>query len=201
MSIFPPAPKPKSLLGYHRILAPVAGVRVSPLCLGAMNFGEAWKDFLGECDKKTAFEMLDYFYENGGNFIDTANNYQAGESETWIGEWIAARKNRDEMVIATKYTTYFPTGEVGIRANYQGQHAKSLRLSLAASLKKLQTTYIDLLYIHCKSPPTLDLRANLIHNQGGTLALRSPRSCNLCTISSRQVKSSIWASVTLPPGS
>jgi len=167
MSLFQPLPKPKSLLGYHRILAPVAGVRVSPLCLGAMNFGDAWKGFLGECDKNTAFEMLDYFYENGGNFIDTANNYQNEESETWIGEWMAARKNRDEMVIATKYTTFFPSSEVGIRANYQGQHAKSLRLSLEASLKKLQTTYIDLLYIHCKSPSIIDPIAYLIPTRVG----------------------------------
>jgi predicted aldo/keto reductase-like oxidoreductase len=71
-------------LGYHRVLSPTAGVRVSPLCLGAMNFGENWKQALGECTKETAFEMLDYFYENGGNFIDTANNYQGEESETWV---------------------------------------------------------------------------------------------------------------------
>lgn len=57
------AEPPKSLLGYHRILSPSAGVRVSPLCLGAMNFGEAWKGFMGECSKETTFEMLDYFYE------------------------------------------------------------------------------------------------------------------------------------------
>ena len=162
MALFQPLPKPKSLLGYHRILAPVAGVRVSPLCLGAMNFGDAHKALLGECDKKTAFEMLDYFYENGGNFIDTASNYQNEESETWIGEWMAARKNRDEMVIATKYTTLFPSGEVGIKANYQGQHAKSLRLSVEASFKKLQTNYIDLLYIHCKQPPSIGPIASLI---------------------------------------
>lgn len=61
----------KSLLGRHRILAPKAGARVSPLCLGAMNFGNAWKDFMGECSKETAWEMLDYFYEMGGNFVDT----------------------------------------------------------------------------------------------------------------------------------
>jgi len=47
--------------------------------------GEAWKEFMGECTKETAFEMLDYFYESGGNFIDTANNYQGEESEAWIG--------------------------------------------------------------------------------------------------------------------
>lgn len=171
MSLFPLAPKPKSLLGYPRILSPTAGARVSPLCLGAMNFGEAWKHGLGECDKRTSFEMLDFFYENGGiimiqtsclsslriirqltkptgNFIDTANNYQGGESETWLGEWMAERKNRDEMVLATKFTTNFPANPVGIKANHQGNHAKSLRISLEASLKKLQTTYVDLLYIH-----------------------------------------------------
>jgi aryl-alcohol dehydrogenase-like predicted oxidoreductase len=64
-------PEPKSLLDFHRVLSTTAGVRVSPLCLGAMNFGDAWEGFMGKCDKKTAFEMMDYFYEQGGNFIDT----------------------------------------------------------------------------------------------------------------------------------
>ena len=68
---FAPTPHPKTVLGYHRILAPSAGVRVSPLCLGAMNFGNAWESFMGKCDKKSTFEILDYFYESGGNFIDT----------------------------------------------------------------------------------------------------------------------------------
>ena len=95
-------PKPKSPLGYHRILSPSAGLRVSPLALGTMNFGEAWKDVMGECSKETAFEMMDYFYENGGNFIDTSNNYQNGESEEWIGEWMEKRDVRDQMVVATK---------------------------------------------------------------------------------------------------
>lgn len=67
----PAAPLPKSQLGRHRLLAPTAGVHVSPLCLGAMNFGTAWTKMLGECSKETAFEILDYFYEMGGNFIDT----------------------------------------------------------------------------------------------------------------------------------
>lgn len=52
--MFKTAPAPKSLLGYHRILSPSAGVRVSPLCLGAMNFGDNWKEFLGECNKETS---------------------------------------------------------------------------------------------------------------------------------------------------
>lgn len=69
-SLFAPAPAPPTALGKHRVLSPTAAIRVSPLCLGAMNFGDAWKDFMGECNKETTFEMLDYFYESGGNFID-----------------------------------------------------------------------------------------------------------------------------------
>ncbi len=104
---------------------------------------------MGECTKETAFEIMDFFFDNGGNFIDTSNNYQDEESETWIGEWMASRGNRDQMVIATKYTTCYPSsGKEKILANYQGQHSKSLHVSIEASLKKLQTSYIDLLYIH-----------------------------------------------------
>ena len=147
---FAPSGKPKSLLGYQRILAPAAGVRVSPLCLGTMNFGDAWQGFMGKCDKETSFEVLDYFYDNGGNFIDTANNYQGEESETWLGEWMKARDNRDQMVIATKFSSIFPapSKQILIKSNYSGNHAKSLHVSLEASLKKLQTSYIDLLYVH-----------------------------------------------------
>lgn len=115
-----------------------------------MNFGENWKAMLGECTKETAFSMLDFFWDNGGNFIDTANNYQGEESETWIGEWMQQRKNRDEMVIATKFTTGYRTvgADEKIKSNFQGNHSKSLKVSVNASLKKLQTDYIDLLYVH-----------------------------------------------------
>ncbi|KKY31960.1 putative norsolorinic acid reductase [Diaporthe ampelina] len=116
-----------------------------------MNFGKAWESYMGACDQKTTEGILDYFYEQGGNFIDTANNYQFGESETWIGEWMKKRGNRDEMVIATKYTTNFmagPPGEGRIMANFTGNGTKSLHTSLKASLKKLDTDYIDLLYVH-----------------------------------------------------
>jgi aryl-alcohol dehydrogenase-like predicted oxidoreductase len=99
---FAPPSQPKTLLGYHRLLSPTAALKVSPLCLGGMNFGDAWKDFMGECDKKTSFEILDFFYESGGNFVDTANNYQNGESEMRIGEWMEKRGIRDQMVVATK---------------------------------------------------------------------------------------------------
>jgi aryl-alcohol dehydrogenase-like predicted oxidoreductase len=146
---FPSPESPKSLLARHRQLAPTAAVRVSPLCLGAMNFGEAGKARLGECTKETAFEILDHFQSQGGNFIDTANGYQDEQSETWLGEWMAARKNRDEMVIATKYSSSYKRHEKDkIQSNYGGNSAKSMKVSVDQSLKKLQTTYIDLLYIH-----------------------------------------------------
>ncbi|KAI1102217.1 norsolorinic acid reductase [Jackrogersella minutella] len=142
------APPPKSPLARYRVLSPTASVRISPLCLGAMNFGEAWKEYMGDCDQKTTEEILDFFYEQGGNFIDTANNYQDGESETWIGEWMKKRSVRDQMVIATKYTTNFRPKYDEITINNQGNGTKSLHVSVNASLKKLQTDYIDLLYLH-----------------------------------------------------
>ncbi|KAL2856748.1 Aldo/keto reductase [Aspergillus pseudodeflectus] len=151
MSLFAPAPKPQSLLGYHRVLAPAAGVKVSPLCLGAMNFGDQWKDFMGECDKKQSFALLDEFFKLGGNFIDTANNYQQEESEQWIGEWMKERGNRDQLVIATKYTTGFRTSHRDtepLQSNFVGNSVKSMRISVDRSLRKLQTDYIDLLYLH-----------------------------------------------------
>jgi len=150
MSLFSPAKEPKSKLGYYRVLSPTASVRVSPLCLGGMSFGTAWKDFMGFSDKKTTFEILDYFYENGGNFIDTANNYQNDESELWIGEWMKHRNNRDEIFLATKFSSPYTAykNPNGINVNYSGNSKKSLHHSVEASLKKLQTTFIDLLYIH-----------------------------------------------------
>ncbi|KAJ8128525.1 hypothetical protein O1611_g5109 [Lasiodiplodia mahajangana] len=136
-------------LARHRQLAPTASVRVSPLCLGSMNFGEAYKERMGECSKETAFEILDHFFNHGGNFIDTANGYQAGQSEMWLGEWMAARRNRDEIVLATKYSGPYKTNrEVNIHTNCGGNGTKSMRLSLEESLRRLQTTYVDVFYLH-----------------------------------------------------
>ncbi|KAI9741449.1 MAG: hypothetical protein M1818_004255 [Claussenomyces sp. TS43310] len=145
-----PSPPARSTLGRYRLLSPSAAVRVSPLCLGAMNFGNAWTDILGGCDQKTTEDILDYFYEKGGNFIDTANNYQSEESEKWLGEWMKKRNNRDQMVIATKYTSPYRAGHAKdeIVVNSVGNGAKSLHTSVNASLKKMQTDYIDLLYVH-----------------------------------------------------
>lgn len=103
---------------------------------------------MGGCDKKTTFEILDYFYKAGGNFLDTANSYQCEESEQWIGEWMKERGVRDQMVVATKYTTALRLGRGGkdgeIIANTTGNGLKSMRISVEASLKKLQTDYLDI---------------------------------------------------------
>jgi aryl-alcohol dehydrogenase-like predicted oxidoreductase len=122
---------------------------------------------MGKCDKETSFGMLDYFFSQGGNFIDTASNYQNEESEIWIGEWMAARKNRDQMVIATKFTTnwtVYQGHEAKVSANYGGNNKKSLRLSVDASLKKLQTEYIDLLYIHCMYTVSSPMMSRIFSN-------------------------------------
>ncbi|CAI6333818.1 unnamed protein product [Periconia digitata] len=146
---FPPPPKPVSLLGRHRILAPTAGVKVSPICLGALNFGETWASALGECSKEQSFAMLDYFYSQGGNFIDTSVNYQEGESEQWLGEWMELRGKRDEMVIATKFTgTQVGLADKVIHSNYGGNSAKNIHTSIERSLRNLKTSYVDIYYVH-----------------------------------------------------
>ena len=114
-----------------------------------MNFGDTHKERYGECSKETAFDILDHFFENGGNFLDTANAYQGGQSEQWLGEWIKSRDNRDQLVLATKFSSpYLVSDKTKIKSNLGGNGAKSMRLSLEASLKRLQTDYIDLFYLH-----------------------------------------------------
>lgn len=95
-----------------------------------------------------------------------ANNYQGEESETLIGEWMDKRNNREEMVIATKFTTGYRTRfskdvHENIMSNFQGNHAKSAKLSVEASLKKLRTDYIDLLYVRKSMKQSQFLSANL----------------------------------------
>ncbi|KAI1495773.1 putative aryl-alcohol dehydrogenase Aad14 [Biscogniauxia marginata] len=150
MSLWKAAPEPATELGRYRILAPSAGIRVSPLQLGAMSIGSAWADFMGSMDKEQAFKLLDAYFDAGGNFIDTANAYQDEQSERWIGEWMAGRKNRDQVVIATKYTTDYKSYEHGKGkvVNSCGNHKRSLHMSVRDSLKKLQTDWIDILYLH-----------------------------------------------------
>ncbi|KAF2201582.1 aryl-alcohol dehydrogenase [Delitschia confertaspora ATCC 74209] len=144
----PPPPVPKSLLGRHRLLAPNASVRVSPISLGGMSLGTNWGRMMGECTKENAFELLDTYYDLGGNFIDTANMYQGGQSEQWIGEWIQERGRRSEIVLATKYTMSSKGGQPVQQSNWGGTGSKSLHNALELSLKNLKTDYIDLYYVH-----------------------------------------------------
>ncbi|KAL4751686.1 NADP-dependent oxidoreductase domain-containing protein [Aspergillus terricola var. indicus] len=63
-----------------------------------MSIGEAWSDLMGSMNKESSFKLLDAFVEAGGNFIDTSNNYQSEQSESWLGDWMASRNNRDRIV-------------------------------------------------------------------------------------------------------
>ncbi|EAU83400.2 arylalcohol dehydrogenase [Coprinopsis cinerea okayama7 len=147
VSTTPPATK----LGFLRQLAKRASARVSGFQLGAMSIGDvpALSANMGEMNKEKSFQLLDTFWDNGGNFIDTAGHYQDNTSEQIIGEWAEARGIRDQLVIATKYSSnhFLPAHSVG-RAAYTGNSAKSLRNAVEASLKNLRTSYIDILYVH-----------------------------------------------------
>lgn len=144
-----------------------------------MNFGDAWGGFMGAMSKESAFELLDYFHSQGGNFIDTSNNYQSEQSEMWIGEWIHKNPGiRDQMVIATKYTTSFSSykGHDGIiHSNTGGNGSKSLHVSIRNSLHKLKTDYIDVLYVHwwdfTTSIPELMQSLNTVVQQGKVIYL------------------------------
>ncbi|WP_413115222.1 aldo/keto reductase [Streptomyces sp. CY1] len=116
-----------------------SGLRVSPLALGAATFGteSGWGT-----EQDEARKLFDRYVERGGNFIDTANTYSNGSSERMLGEF--TRDNRESLVLATKYTTLRRPGD----PNSAGSHRKSLFTSVEASLRQLNTDYIDLLYLH-----------------------------------------------------
>jgi len=116
-----------------------SGLRVSEICLGTMSFGEAWG--FG-ADEATSFKVLDAYAEAGGNFLDTANKYHGGETEEIVGRWL--RGKRDRFVVATKYTLAMDHED----PNTAGNHRKNLQRSLDESLRRLQTDYIDLLWVH-----------------------------------------------------
>lgn len=116
-----------------------SGLKVSELCLGAMTFGEEWG---WGSSKEESRRVFDTYVEAGGNFIDTANSYTNGTSERYVGEFIAAERER--YVVATKYTLTGRPEDV----NGGGNHRKNLIQSLDASLKRLNTDYIDLYWVH-----------------------------------------------------
>ncbi|KAF8219462.1 arylalcohol dehydrogenase [Tricholoma matsutake] len=151
MPFFSQAPPPPTPLGRYRALSKHASVYVSPLVLGAQNIGDQWHTIgMGAMEKESSFKLLDAYFNAGGNFIDTANNYQNESSEKFIGEWMETRGIRDQMIIATKYSFNFKLADPSTthKVNYHGNNVKSMRISVEASLKKLRTSYIDILYVH-----------------------------------------------------
>ncbi|OLT62694.1 aldo/keto reductase [Moorena bouillonii] len=118
-----------------------SGLRVSRLALGTMTFGTEWG---WGADRTTAKTLFDDYVEAGGNFIDTADLYTNGTSETWLGEFIAERNLRDLMVIATKFSY---NGEPG-NPNAGGNGRKNIMRAVEGSLKRLNTDYIDLYILH-----------------------------------------------------
>jgi aryl-alcohol dehydrogenase-like predicted oxidoreductase len=130
--------QPITQLNHYRLLGN-SGMRVSPLCLGTMTFGTEWG--FG-ADLVESRRILDVYADRGGNFIDTANIYTNGSSESFLGQLLQNR--RDRFVISTKYSLNTdPTNP-----NAGGNHRKSLVRSLEASLKRLNTDYIDLYWLH-----------------------------------------------------
>ncbi|MGE3315073.1 MAG: aldo/keto reductase [Planctomycetaceae bacterium] len=120
-----------------------SGLRVSELCLGCATFGTNWGPIGSDYDESR--RIFDAFAEAGGNFIDTSNRYQEGQSEQFVGEFV--RKERDRFVVATKYSL-FDGGVAGNDPNGHGNHRKNMRRSVEASLKRMGTEYIDHLWIH-----------------------------------------------------
>lgn len=116
-----------------------SGLRVSEICLGTMTFGEDWG---WGASKEESRRIYDAFTEAGGTFVDTSNNYTNGTSETYLGEFIASE--RDRIVLATKYTLT----EDRANPNGGGNSRKNMMQTVEKSLKRLKTSYIDVLYLH-----------------------------------------------------
>jgi aryl-alcohol dehydrogenase-like predicted oxidoreductase len=120
-----------------------SGLRVSELCLGTMTFGEDWG---WGAPKDTSHQIFDAFVEAGGNFIDTANGYTDGSSEQIVGEAIASERKR--FVVATKYSFPDRMNDAHNHPNGSGNHRKNLIQSIEGSLKRLNTDYLDLFWLH-----------------------------------------------------
>lgn len=116
-----------------------SGLRVSEICLGTMTFGTEWS---WGADKVESRKIFDLYAHAGGNFVDTANRYTEGTSESWVGDFIAA--DRDHWVLATKYSLKDRNDD----PNFSGNHRKNLMRSIEGSLSRLKTDHIDLLWVH-----------------------------------------------------
>lgn len=126
-------------MNYH--LLGRTGLRVSPLALGTMTFGNDWGWGSSE---DTARKIFNAYIDVGGNFVDTADLYTNGTSESLVGKYIKERSLRDKVVLATKYTF---NGQPG-NPNAGGNGRKNLYRAIDSSLKRLGTDYIDLFWVH-----------------------------------------------------
>jgi len=131
----------------YNFISPNSGIKVSNICFGTMTFGTplAIVNTPGNVDEKQAHALLDRYHELGGNFLDTANIYSGGESEKIIGTWLK-KHDRNSIVVATKGR--FATDYVSVKPNDNGLSRGGILSNLDASLKRLQTDYIDLYYAH-----------------------------------------------------
>jgi aryl-alcohol dehydrogenase-like predicted oxidoreductase len=119
-----------------------SGLRVSPFCLGTMTFGEDWGWGSSVAESEA---IMARFFDKGGNFLDTANVYTKGHSEKIIGDYFAKNRNRrDRVVIATKFYGNLYPGD----PNAGGAGRKNIAASCEHSLRRLQTDYIDLYWMH-----------------------------------------------------
>lgn len=114
-----------------------SGIQISEICFGTQTFG--WN-----IGKQESFELANYYVQEGGNYFDTADSYNDGESERILGAWLKEQSNRENYIIGTK--VFFPVRD-GV--NNTGATRKHIFESVNKSLKRLNTDYIDLLQIHC----------------------------------------------------
>lgn len=119
------------------------GLKVSPIAYGAGTFGDAWGEAWSS-GKEQAESIFHRYINAGGNYFDTSDIYQAGESEQWLGEFMQKAKNRDRLVISTKGTQ----NQFENDPNGGGNGRKHIIKAVEASLKRLDTDYIDLYYLH-----------------------------------------------------
>lgn len=126
----------------HSVTLGRSGLRVSPLCLGAMTFGTEWG--LG-CPPEESYRLIDAYLDRGGNFIDTANIYNKGHAEKILGDHLCKdRARRDRVVLATKFCGNLYRGD----PNGGGGGRKAVIQQCEQSLRRLQTDYIDLYWLH-----------------------------------------------------
>jgi aryl-alcohol dehydrogenase-like predicted oxidoreductase len=132
----------------HYLTLGRSGLRVSPLCLGTMTFGEDWG---WGSSVKDSEAILDRYLERGGNFIDTANAYTKGHSEKILGDHLGRHASkRERVVLATKFLSNLYQGD----PNGGGSSRKSIVAQCEQSLRRLQTDYIDLYWMHAWDPTT-----------------------------------------------